>query len=337
MDEEQIWQQLEMQNDSFWEKCMNKTCRLLSLNETKLTLKLNYLLKDEKERIDNKRNNSEETLDENGISSSSDSDQSNESKEEENDVGDDTGSDEDDNTNSEIEIDDENEKKITDFNTSKKNASLIVDDQFFKLSEMEAFLDNEDKKEINRLNGKQRVGKYNEASDTDNSIDYFDSLSDDGNSDDGGENAANEKGVMFADFFDSDQVLTETPEQSRERRRSEREAKNRRQEQRMKEDLGTVSSEDENDTSDNEEIESEKNDADKTENDLRQQRMRKRIEELEEKALAGKPWQLKGEITSSTRPKNSLLEEVLEFDSVARPPPLITERTTLCKCSFEEK
>lgn len=42
MDEEQIWQQLELQNESLWEKCFQNTCRLLSMKDDKLSLKINY-------------------------------------------------------------------------------------------------------------------------------------------------------------------------------------------------------------------------------------------------------------------------------------------------------
>lgn len=62
---------------------------------------------------------------------------------------------------------------------------------------------------------------------------------------------------------------------------------------------------------------------------MRQDKLKKTIEKLEEKALAGKSWQLKGEVNAATRPENSLLEEVLEFDAATRPAPIITEQTTM--------
>lgn len=53
--------------------------------------------------------------------------------------------------------------------------------------------------------------------------------------------------------------------------------------------------------------------------ELRQERLKKKIEHIHEAALGEKPWQLLGEITSTTRPQNSLLEEVLQFDRTQRP------------------
>lgn len=63
--------------------------------------------------------------------------------------------------------------------------------------------------------------------------------------------------------------------------------------------------------------------------EMRQERLKNKIGKLEEEALAEKPWQLKGEVSASNRPQNSLLEEFVEFDITTRPPPVITEQTTL--------
>lgn len=46
--------------------------------------------------------------------------------------------------------------------------------------------------------------------------------------------------------------------------------------------------------------------------------MAEKIEELEKNALSEKPWQLMGEVTSQTRPENSMLEEDVTFDQSSR-------------------
>ena len=67
----------------------------------------------------------------------------------------------------------------------------------------------------------------------------------------------------------------------------------------------------------------------KSSHELKQTRLNKKIEEIEEKAVEEKSWQLKGEVTGESRPQNSLLEEIVEFDLTSRPAPVITEQTTM--------
>lgn len=72
-------------------------------------------------------------------------------------------------------------------------------------------------------------------------------------------------------------------------------------------------SEDENDKSESQA------DGPKSSLERRRVKLEAQISKLEEEALAEKPWQLKGEVTSATRPQNSLLEETVEFEMVTRP------------------
>lgn len=62
---------------------------------------------------------------------------------------------------------------------------------------------------------------------------------------------------------------------------------------------------------------------------IREDRLKKKIQELEAKAMSAKPWNQKGEVDSSSRPPNSALEEILDFTSVTRPAPVMTEKTSM--------
>lgn len=56
-----------------------------------------------------------------------------------------------------------------------------------------------------------------------------------------------------------------------------------------------------------------------------QEKLQKRIQELEDENLADKPWMLKGEVSAKHRPMNSLLEHDLDFEHATRPVPVTTE------------
>ncbi|KAI8918233.1 U3 small nucleolar ribonucleoprotein complex, subunit Mpp10 [Powellomyces hirtus] len=59
-----------------------------------------------------------------------------------------------------------------------------------------------------------------------------------------------------------------------------------------------------------------------------QQRLASQISQLENEALGEKSWTLKGEAGTKARPMNSLLEEDLDYEHAAKPVPVITEEIT---------
>ena len=62
--------------------------------------------------------------------------------------------------------------------------------------------------------------------------------------------------------------------------------------------------------------------------ELRQERLKAKISELESEALAPKSWQMMGESKATLRPENALLEEDLVYEHTTRQAPVITEETT---------
>lgn len=62
-------------------------------------------------------------------------------------------------------------------------------------------------------------------------------------------------------------------------------------------------------------------------------KMRAKIEQMEKANLEPSTWTMQGEVTASSRPKNSALEVDLDFEHNVRPAPVITEEVT---ASLEE-
>ncbi|XP_033607004.1 U3 small nucleolar ribonucleoprotein protein MPP10 isoform X2 [Cryptotermes secundus] len=274
-DEEQIWQELELQNEGRSQGLMSDVATLVA---QKYLLKFPFILKSEESMTDDG-----ELQTDGDLASAADSE-----------------------TDISAVMEPEMKK------SKVQRCPSVVDDQFFKLSELECFLEHEDKREAGQHSGS-----------SDESVDLFQPLDDDTDEE--------AEGPHYGDFFDA-------PLEGGE-------VQNLRDE--SDSDWMEVGENDE-DAADGkfdaeEEIYTKKvrfhearmfdkeNEAEEAKSSLerRQERLRARLDDLEEQALAEKPWQLKGEVSASARPQNSLLEEVVEFDLTMRPAPVITEQTTL--------
>ncbi|XP_073762284.1 U3 small nucleolar ribonucleoprotein protein MPP10 isoform X1 [Danio rerio] len=237
-----------------------------------------------------------------------------------------------------------------------------VDDKFFKLSEMEAFLDDMDKRE----------GKGNEGEE----IDYFQDLPSDEDDELSFDKPVVKKklknkssrNMKYKDFFapvdgepdpipDEEKELESNDDYEGEEQDDD-ELEEEDEEDMNEEDFDMERDDDDDDDDDigdkvrdgsrrvtfdlpddseGEDVEDilggKAKDVPKPESkssfEKRQEKMVKQIEELENAALSEKPWQLSGEVTAQTRPENSMLEEDIAFDQASRMAPAITEETTL--------
>ncbi|XP_046999434.1 U3 small nucleolar ribonucleoprotein protein MPP10 [Schistocerca americana] len=236
----------------------------------------------------------------------------------------------------------------------------VVDDKFFKLGEMEEFLDKEDRKENsnNRLNSKKIAGDKSDGQlhddddddddDDDNddveSIDYFEDMPSEDSNDEGSALRA-----KYGDFFDEPDLGGHTTD----RTHIDDQVNGRSNKRSVRFSLPAEEEEEDDDDEDEDEDDTERNVEQLQENEIkctdigtkqavavseettlsslerRKARLDEKVAKLEQQALSEKPWQLTGEVGADTRPHNSLLEEAVEFDSVTRPAPVRTEKTTL--------
>ena len=192
-----------------------------------------------------------------------------------------------------------------------------VEDDFFKLDEMDAFLDDQDAKE-NRKAVRQEKGLPEED---DDNLDLF---GDDWNGED-------EKArlVTFKEFQvddDKEAIGSKTVNEESDSN-SENELSNENDTGSPDTGIKRLLSEDEEE--DLGEV--------KSTHELRQLRLKKKIKKMEQEAVGQveglekdgrKMWQMKGEITAVDRPENSLLQEHLEYDTVSKQAPVITEQVS---------
>jgi len=189
-----------------------------------------------------------------------------------------------------------------------------VDDDFFKLRDMEKFLEVEDRRAEKKMS--RRDDEDDNENDEDD-IDYFGDVGDDA-------------GVMYDQFFMED--ADQEPGANND------------------EEDGENDSDDEDDDEGSEEASGGKNEGDifkkpdpklqdllagsedeeepeaaASTHEKSQSRLKDRIKKLEEKAVGDKPWQMGGEVAAPLRPENSLLAEDLDYESGVRQAPVITE------------
>lgn len=214
----------------------------------------------------------------------------------------------------------------------------IVDDKFFKLSELEEFLNKEDIKEEQKITGVDELM----SEESDEEIDYFEDpeMSE---SEEDTEDGLNAREAMFSDFFDppidesengetrsqnvseSEEEIDETNEEL-DTRDAEIDVDDQEEEAMGIDYESSSESEDESGIKSKERLNESIDD--KSEFERIQERLREKIEKQERLNLLDKSWQMRGEIASDRRPENSLLEEHLEFDHTQRPAPMISDETT---------
>uniref|UniRef100_A0A669EB39 U3 small nucleolar ribonucleoprotein protein MPP10 n=1 Tax=Oreochromis niloticus TaxID=8128 RepID=A0A669EB39_ORENI len=336
-DEEQIWQELELQNKAVLKHFKNAIDEALA-DETLTVL-------EEEEQEENDDDDEEEEEEEQEL------EPPRWSKKMAVEVED--NSEDDSDLDFDVDALEKKEKQKKDTGRKASKAKVMpseVDDKFFKLSEMEAFLDDMDKRE----------GKEDE-----DDVDYFQDLPSDEDDDLDLEQIISTKkqkkntvkssrNLKYKDFFDAvdsepaktddlsdgeDDSVDESQEEGEEvidddydgEEEGDDEGQSRSSHKKVTFNL----SDDED--SEGEDVEdilggkakgSAKSEA-KSSFEKRQEKMSQKIEELEKAALAEKPWQLSGEVTAQTRPENSMLEEDVEFEQTSRTAPAITEETTL--------
>ncbi|NWV24150.1 MPP10 protein, partial [Origma solitaria] len=345
-DEEQIWQQLELQNNAvldFFKKSIARDAEDEDL----------YLLSDQEEDGSEAETSSDKELDDNIMEAETeqknvctkDKDKT-KAKEKQSKLTESIEqeySDEDSDIDFDIEALEQQAKTAKKTTLKKQGRKSVVDDRFFKLAEMEAFLEHAEKEdkedEEDEINYFEDIISDDEEEDSEEAKvkpikssrdmtykDFFDPVDDDDDGD--GDLVAN--GVEDDQEEEADSAIEEQNEGSM----SEFEDMDEMVEHMRSKEASkkvTFSLPDDSETEEITEVQLEKGidpGEIKSSFEKRQEKMSKKIKSLEEALLEEKPWQLKGEVTGQKRPENSLLEETVLFDHAVRMAPVITEETT---------
>ncbi|KAH8039652.1 hypothetical protein HPB51_008245 [Rhipicephalus microplus] len=282
-DDEQIWQQLELRNTRLVKDLISSVSRVA----TKSTISFGVDLGEQKSQQGHEKHNTGDT-DKLDLG-----DSAAEEEDDENDDFDFSNASEDDEETDE-EAGDDRTDGGEHGQARDTQPSSIVDDAFFRLADMEAFADREEK----------AMDAPGSDSDEDDDIDYFRELSSD-------EDDPREKGgrnATYKDFFDPPASMPGT-----ENAKNAGKAATRMNEHRKTKQNGTA-----------------KDDVQKSSFEQSQEFIKKKIKQFEERNLEPRPWRLQGEVEATARPENSLLQEHIQFDHATRQPVAITDETTKC-------
>ncbi|KAM7014912.1 U3 small nucleolar ribonucleoprotein MPP10 [Tautogolabrus adspersus] len=356
-DEEQVWQELELQNNVVLKHFQNATEEALS-DET-----LTLLAEEEEEEEESIGEEELETGEEN-VDEEEEEEPSIRSKKmavEAEDRAEDY-TDEDSDLDFDVDALEKREKQKKESGRKGSKTKVVpseVDDKFFKLSEMESFLDNMDKREGKEDENEDGVDYFQDlASDEDDDLDLDQIIS---NKQQKTNTAKSSRNLKYKDFFDTVGIEPANTDEQSDGEDDSMEDGQEEGEEDIDDEEDDYDGEEEGDDEDEETSQSKAShkkvtfnlsgDDDSEGEDLedifggktksavkseskssferRQEKMSEKIDELEKAALAEKPWQLSGEVTAQTRPENSMLEEDVEFEQVSRTAPAITEETTL--------
>ncbi|KAJ1941869.1 U3 snoRNP protein, partial [Linderina pennispora] len=227
----------------------------------------------------------------------------------------------------------------------------IIDDEFFSLAEMEKFADDaeeEDMRDRAILAGdypkpaaeEENDEESDESEEDEDDIDLFQDFSE-ADDDEEGDDEENPDSMMYSDFFKAPKGSKRAAAKASREKHAKRvkfdpsveirdqDKSDEEEEEEKEEDEGEVGRTTNlfDDMSDNDEGTGEDSEG-KSEFEKRQEKLQGLIAKLEDEAVEKKHWTMTGEVDSSARPKNSLLEEDVDFDHVQKAVPVITQEAT---------
>ncbi|KAF8934015.1 U3 snoRNP protein [Haplosporangium gracile] len=342
-DNDQIWEEIHMQNTPFlaYLKAEIKNLKFSKMAGAQPTADL----EDEDEEVEGEEDEAEMSLDldedDMGLEMDDTEGFSGEDDLEEGSGSNGFGDDQEDMEEDEDEEDDEEEEEDLDdlaLPVKKKSRTSEVDDDFFNLDEFNAMTEKQEQDELDEK----------EPDENEEEIDYFadPDLIDSGEDDEDMEENENEvdaHDVAYKDFFAPLAIgKTNRPKPKRRPEQEDNFFGKKSINEGEDEDMEMKDAEEEEENDDATELnelgdrvsnlfgldEEETQPENLSKHEQMQRKMKEQIEALEQENVAAKDWTKKGEASSSDRPLNSLLEEDLEFETVAKPIPVITAEST---------